>query len=352
VATSDKGRFQLETTDEVVRIRAVQGHSLRGVQPTELMTLLHLNDPGLPRTVVHATYMRLAHVILQEGLKAGGERGSAHRTHVHFAPSAWSLTLGADLVTVGSVVSSTDFTRDYFDTPRHDCEIAVWVDLGAAMRENVPFFKAENGVFCSPGIDGLVPPHYIERISHIDTGRVAWSRQVPASAPATPVRQSNGPAIEGGDTLRSDTQRASEVASVRVDLSRLERQPTVSAATGSGAEASSEVGAVPTYRGLGRWYHVELDRAECSTIGCKVKHFPGGFGVLEILMVKEEEGGALHDWNMQCLTTFPDDVVKPGDQIMQANGVSHNPDKMLGVLKSFIQGVSGELFLVMHRPDP
>ena len=69
-------------------------------------------------------------------------------------------------------------------------------------------------------------------------------------------------------------------------------------------------------------------------------------------MVKEEEGLALHDWNMLCLTTFPDDVVKPRDQIVQANSVSHDPDKMLCVLKSFIQGVSGELFLVMHRPDP
>ena len=145
VATSDKGRFQLETVNGVLRIRAVQGHSMQLVQAVELMTPLHPDDLRLPPTVVHATYLRLVEVILQEGLKAGGEQGHPRRTHVRFAPSAWSMTLGADLVTVGSVVSNTDM---YFAALRQDCEIAVWVNLPVAVRGGVPFFEAENGEFC------------------------------------------------------------------------------------------------------------------------------------------------------------------------------------------------------------
>lgn len=150
---SDKRRFEITEDDGIQFIRAVQGHSIKSVQDAELMKPLSADDPDLPGQCVHGTYKRHVQAILKNGLLAGGKFGNTFRNHVHFAPYA-----PGD----GRVVSGM----------RYDSDVAVWINLRQALRKGVPFFMAKNEVILSPGIDGVVPAEFIERVCNIKTGEV------------------------------------------------------------------------------------------------------------------------------------------------------------------------------------
>jgi len=153
VAESDKQRFELADVEGERMVRAVQGHSMKEVRDEEIMRRMTANDTDLPSECVHGTYKRHVPSFLENGLIAGGKLGSDFRNHVHFAPCAPGH---------GRVISGM----------RYDCEVAVWLDLRGALRAGVPFFMAKNQVILSPGIDGVVPAEFIDRVCVIKTGEV------------------------------------------------------------------------------------------------------------------------------------------------------------------------------------
>jgi 2'-phosphotransferase len=141
VRDSDKQRFQLdEEAPDGPLIRATQGHSMVGISMDALCgdRIFELR-PG--EVCCHGTYEQHLDSILQLGLLAGG------RQNVHF-----SVGNPGETVTSGM---------------RQNCEIAVYVDLPRAARDGVPFYRSQNNVLLSDGINGAVPPQYIERIVHI-----------------------------------------------------------------------------------------------------------------------------------------------------------------------------------------
>ncbi|KAL1971097.1 hypothetical protein VTN77DRAFT_48 [Rasamsonia byssochlamydoides] len=136
-------------------IRATQGHSMKSVDTTLFLERLTLADPEdksappLPDTVVHGTYHGAWPLILASGgLKSMG------RTQVHFAtgPSLDEVLpngrqgptakLDPDL-TKQSVISGM----------RSDAQILIYIDLKKALAAGCPFYRSENGVILSEGID-------------------------------------------------------------------------------------------------------------------------------------------------------------------------------------------------------
>jgi hypothetical protein len=106
---------------------------------------------------VHGTYSRHLNSILGNGLMAGGKQGAAFRNHVHFQPHA----PGDPRVISGM---------------RHNCEIAIWVDLREALRNDIPFYVSRNKVVITPGINGVLPKEYIQKVVHLQTRRLIFSR--------------------------------------------------------------------------------------------------------------------------------------------------------------------------------
>ena len=83
---------------------------------------------------------------MELGLLPGGLPGSGkRRNHVHFV---------AGEPRAGQVISGM----------RGDCEIAIYLDLEAAVEAGVPFFISANEVALSPGVNGKAPAKLIKEI--------------------------------------------------------------------------------------------------------------------------------------------------------------------------------------------
>ena len=99
----------------------------------------------LTKVCVHGTYTGNVSSILQRGLLAGGLTGASRRKHVHFAP----LQPGDHRVISGM---------------RADCDAAIYIDLRAALRDGVPFFRSTNNVIFSTGIEDVIAAKYIVNV--------------------------------------------------------------------------------------------------------------------------------------------------------------------------------------------
>ena len=138
VAGNDKKRFELKG-DGRVMIRAVQGHSMKVVDDSQLLQTVDLKN--LPDCCVHGTYRKHFESIKRKGLLAGGRQGQSYRNHVHFS----SFNPGDERVISGM---------------RYDCQIAIWIDLKKAVQDGVPFYISTNQVILSPGINGVIDKKY------------------------------------------------------------------------------------------------------------------------------------------------------------------------------------------------
>ncbi|KAJ1499772.1 hypothetical protein HMI54_000580 [Coelomomyces lativittatus] len=108
-------------------IKANQGHSISTVTELEGIPLI---DPTLP--VIHATSSKCLPSILKEGLKP------MRRLHIHFAEPGPLL--------------------------RNTCDIHIYINMEACLRDHIEFLKAPNGVIFSSGIHGVLPPKYFLKI--------------------------------------------------------------------------------------------------------------------------------------------------------------------------------------------
>ena len=151
VRSNDKKRFELRDEEGQVWIRAVQGHSIDTVRDECLLQPLAINDPDLPQVCVHGTYRGCLDSILDQGLISGGR--SSRRKHIHFVP----FEPGDERIVSGM---------------RRDCQLAVYIDLAAALREGVPFFRSVNNVILSPGVRGVLPAKFILKVKDLQTGRM------------------------------------------------------------------------------------------------------------------------------------------------------------------------------------
>ena len=130
VETNDKQRFTLMEHLGRQYIRCVQGHSVSEVSDDELLQRLDLTDSDFPTLCVHGSYWRHYKKILREGLRPGGDE--LRRRHIHFAIGDYGDA---------SVVSGM----------RADCKVTFYINIVAAVREGVPFYRSLNGVILVSG---------------------------------------------------------------------------------------------------------------------------------------------------------------------------------------------------------
>lgn len=154
VENNDKKRFVLLTEGGEEFIRAQQGHSMASVTAEELLEPVSPGD-GL-RLCYHGTYEKCVDSIKASGLNR------MSRNHVHLTPA-----LPGD----ASVISGM----------RRSADVIVAVDVEAAMRDGIAFYRSGNNVILSPGhpATGCIPPCYL-----VDYIRSSRKRRAPGSLDA------------------------------------------------------------------------------------------------------------------------------------------------------------------------
>jgi len=138
VRENDKQRFAILDEEGVAYIRANQGHTIRqGLDDEALLTPLDDEALATIGRAVHGTYLAA-----WKGIVGSGGLLRMARSHIHLA---------AGVPGESGVISGM----------RRSAQIHVWVDLLAAARAGLRFYRSANGVILTPGLgeEGLLPAH-------------------------------------------------------------------------------------------------------------------------------------------------------------------------------------------------
>lgn len=132
--------------EEVSCIRANQGHSIPGICFDELLTLIP-QDELKDLTIIHGTYTDAwENHIRREGLS------KMNRNHIHFASG---LPDGEDEVISGM---------------RKSCQVYIYIDGTACAKDEIKFYKSDNGVILSAGANGgILPCRYFAKVINTKT---------------------------------------------------------------------------------------------------------------------------------------------------------------------------------------
>ncbi|EEB08743.1 tRNA 2'-phosphotransferase Tpt1 [Schizosaccharomyces japonicus yFS275] len=137
VADNDKQRFALSTINDELHIRANQGHSLTTVH----VDMPRITDPAEIPRVVHGTFAKFWPAIYANGLSR------MKRQHIHCAKGLFGEP---------GVVSGI----------RKSCDVFIFIDAARAMADGVVFYRSENGVILTEGIDGVLPRKFFLRVEN------------------------------------------------------------------------------------------------------------------------------------------------------------------------------------------
>jgi len=231
-----KVRFRVTRGNDglIQRIGAAQGHSQKALDqfnPDDVLQRATLKDKMLKAVMIHGTVRQFADRIAREGLKAGGERGSSYRGHIH-------------------LVGSVEGTKEICGV-RSGSDTLVRVNIPEYMRDGGECFWSTNEVLLTEGLKAGtenfgIPPQYIIDIVDRYTGRVV----IPLPTP--PVNQSGW--IEGASIVaqsivtreeaeRIQRQVAFSVGQERADVVRVEQRKALAQAAMGQAIALAGAGA-------------------------------------------------------------------------------------------------------------
>lgn len=165
VDTNDKQRYQLKHNPDIPPrsddlgadpshfiIRASQGHSITTVSTDKLLTPVLITDPDCPNLVVHGTYAGGWELIR----KSGGLK-SMKRNHIHFAirePPGLKPT-GEEKEVFKSTHSRDDKDK-FLSGMRQGATTMIWVDVRKSLEEGVKWWRSENNVFLTEGLEKVV----------------------------------------------------------------------------------------------------------------------------------------------------------------------------------------------------
>jgi 2'-phosphotransferase len=137
VKIDNKNRFSLIIKDGINYIRANQGHNYninKLISPIELLE--EITEPIVP--CFHGTYQSCIDSIQKNGLSI------MSRGYIHFTN---------DLHAKSGI--------------RHDVNILVYINMKKAMENKIKFYKSENNVILSSGINGIIESQYFEKIENL-----------------------------------------------------------------------------------------------------------------------------------------------------------------------------------------
>ena len=164
-------------------IRASQGHSMKGVEAENLLTPITLEDEAsVPETVVHGTFYGAWESILRDG----GLRGMG-RNHVHFSSGLPLQEVLRSLEDAGGGIGGNGKGRlsklmdesRVISGMRRDAQILIYIDVKKALREEegMKWWRSDNGVILTEGIEGLVGMGYWTKAIEVKEGYgVLWER--------------------------------------------------------------------------------------------------------------------------------------------------------------------------------
>jgi len=218
-----KVRFRVTRGSDglIQRIGAAQGHSQKALDQFNQEDVLQratLKDKLLKAVMIHGTVRQFADRIGREGLKAGGERGSRFRGHIH-------------------LVGSVEGTKEVCGV-RSGSDTLVRVNIPEFMRDGGECFWSTNRVLLTEGLKAGnenfgIPPQYIIDIVDRYTGEVV----VPLPTPT--VDQSGW--VEGASIVaesivsreeaeRIQKQVAFTVGEERADIARAQQRKALAQA--------------------------------------------------------------------------------------------------------------------------
>jgi 2'-phosphotransferase len=132
-----KQRFGMVEEEDGWYMRANQGHSMGGIEASELLT--QITDPSEIPVCIHGTYMKYWDAIKETGLS------KMNRQHIHMTTSE---------------VQKEDARSGF----RKSCNLLIFVDAERAMTDGCLFYRSENNVILSPGFDGAIPAQYFSKV--------------------------------------------------------------------------------------------------------------------------------------------------------------------------------------------
>ncbi|CAG2117061.1 unnamed protein product [Medioppia subpectinata] len=141
----------MDTQDGELKVKANQGHNRRlgallADNPAE-MTMVTDDVP----VAVHGTYYKAWPAISKQGLKC------MSRVHIHLTPHLDRCM----------PVGTRDRPVSGF---RANCELLVYVDVRAAQSDGYLFYRSENNVILTPGVDSTLPAKYFIKVIDRQTG--------------------------------------------------------------------------------------------------------------------------------------------------------------------------------------
>lgn len=150
VKTNDKQRFSLKEENGKWYIRANQGHShavASNIKQDQLLT--KLTTPL--DLVVHGTTLKAYTEIKNTGLKR------MSRSHIHFA-------ITDDIKTGNQQQSGI----------RGNCQVLIYLDMAAAMKDGIEFYISDNKVVLSQGVgdEGFIDKKYFTKVVNRITGKL------------------------------------------------------------------------------------------------------------------------------------------------------------------------------------
>ena len=150
VINDNKHRYELEETSTTLKIRAVQGHSIRKVSDIDLLTPI-TNIFAYPN-VIHGTYHQAWTLINENGLNR------MSRNHIHF---------------------SIGYLNDEFvqSGMKKDTQVIIELNAGVAYYNGIPLYISKNNVILSPGIDGVVERKYFKKVIDVDKKKVLFTTE-------------------------------------------------------------------------------------------------------------------------------------------------------------------------------
>lgn len=160
VEKNEKKRFGIKEMNEELYIRAHQGHSINLVQDTELLE--EIPDTENLTVLCHGTFAAKWERIKEEGLRTMG------RNHIHL--------VSKDLVEEENRTSVISGTRGDFDT-------IVFIETDLAREEGVIFFRSENDVVLTRGLEheedgGYLPARLFQKVMQWDWQENCWTHAV------------------------------------------------------------------------------------------------------------------------------------------------------------------------------
>lgn len=177
---SDKQRFRLamrkhpsisnenneEKCEEVLCIRANQGHTMTCINEEELLTPITKDElmNMKPNSIVHGTYRKAwIEYIQKEGLCR------MKRNHIHFAPG---LPLG---FIIGKEEASNDEKGvKVISGMRTSCDVLIYLDEQKCAKDNLRFFRSDNGVILTSGLGerGMLPVCYFSKVVDVKSNMI------------------------------------------------------------------------------------------------------------------------------------------------------------------------------------